>query len=247
MPRKSFIAGIHNYCDRRCERCELTDRCRVFADLQKAARRHRRRGEDPDDPEVALEDAGRALAKVRRLIVRHARQMGIDLDEIVRQAALAPAADRSAIDDHPLAREGMGYFELGLKLAKAVGEEVAATRKDLVRRSRFMDVNGEVESLAGVSEALDVLGWDISLVAVKIHRVLDGLIDDDEDNADDVAFHRQDAWATAALVRRCLDRDQRALQAIYGWSTDHRDLALDLLAKTERLGRTLRRLTSASI
>jgi hypothetical protein len=246
MPRPSFIAGIHNYCDRRCERCESTDRCRVFADLQNAARRHRRRGENPDDPEVALSDADRALAKVRRLVVRHAWQMGIDLDEIVRQAARAPAADRSAIDDHPLAREGMSYFERGLELAKAVGDEVAATRKDLVRRSRFMDVKGEAESLAEACEALDVLGWDISLVAMKIHRVLDGLIGDGEDDAEAVAFHRHDARATAALVRRCLDRDQRALHAIYGWSADHRDLALDLLAKTERIGRTLRRLTSAA-
>jgi hypothetical protein len=27
-----FIVGIFNYCDRWCERCEFTSRCRVFAD-----------------------------------------------------------------------------------------------------------------------------------------------------------------------------------------------------------------------
>lgn len=28
---EGFIPGIHNYCDRWCERCDFTDKCRVFA------------------------------------------------------------------------------------------------------------------------------------------------------------------------------------------------------------------------
>ena len=31
--RDGFIVGIFNYCDRWCERCPLTNRCRMFADL----------------------------------------------------------------------------------------------------------------------------------------------------------------------------------------------------------------------
>ncbi len=31
--REGFIVGIFNYCDRWCERCPLTSRCRVFADM----------------------------------------------------------------------------------------------------------------------------------------------------------------------------------------------------------------------
>jgi hypothetical protein len=27
-----FIPGVYNYCDRWCERCPFTGRCRVFAD-----------------------------------------------------------------------------------------------------------------------------------------------------------------------------------------------------------------------
>lgn len=32
-----FIIGIYNYCDRWCERCPLTSRCRVFVDEQRTA------------------------------------------------------------------------------------------------------------------------------------------------------------------------------------------------------------------
>ncbi len=30
--RNGFIIGIYNYCDRWCETCAFTSRCRVFAD-----------------------------------------------------------------------------------------------------------------------------------------------------------------------------------------------------------------------
>jgi hypothetical protein len=33
--RDGFIVGVHNYCDRWCERCQLTSYCRVFAELAK--------------------------------------------------------------------------------------------------------------------------------------------------------------------------------------------------------------------
>ena len=31
--RDGFIVGVYNYCDRWCERCAFTSRCRVFADV----------------------------------------------------------------------------------------------------------------------------------------------------------------------------------------------------------------------
>ena len=30
-----FIAGVFNYCNRRCDRCSLSDRCRLYADEQR--------------------------------------------------------------------------------------------------------------------------------------------------------------------------------------------------------------------
>jgi hypothetical protein len=172
MPKKQFTAGIHNYCDRRCERCDSTDRCLLHHDAEKADRRARRCGKDLQDLDAVLKEVGRAFARARRLIVRGAKRMGIDLNEIVKQAARMSAPDHSMIDKHPLALEGMTYFKTGQELVKAVGEDIDATRKDIARRSRFMDVEGEAEELRKVFEAVDVLGWDISLVAVKIKRAL---------------------------------------------------------------------------
>jgi hypothetical protein len=38
--RDGFIVGIFNYCDRWCERCAFTSRCRVFADVAEMEASH---------------------------------------------------------------------------------------------------------------------------------------------------------------------------------------------------------------
>ncbi|MDB5210640.1 MAG: hypothetical protein JWQ30_1467, partial [Sediminibacterium sp.] len=30
--KEEFISGIHNYCDRWCERCTFTNRCSIYED-----------------------------------------------------------------------------------------------------------------------------------------------------------------------------------------------------------------------
>jgi len=32
LPEGDFIPGIYNYCNRWCERCLYTEKCRLFAD-----------------------------------------------------------------------------------------------------------------------------------------------------------------------------------------------------------------------
>jgi len=239
-----FIVGIFNYCDRWCERCDITGRCRLYHDLARIDRRHKRRGEDPDDIDVALKDVDRNFKGLMRLICRDAKKMGIDLDEIARQAAQAPAVDRSKIDEHPLAREGMSFFKTAQKLLKALSKEIGQSREDISRRSEFMEVAGEARRLAKICDAHEVLNWDSSMVAVKIKRAISSLFKDGEENsdADSEEFHLQDAQATAALVLSCLERDKLALLTIYDWSKDDQDAAVGLLAKAERMSRGLNQL-----
>jgi hypothetical protein len=47
MERENFIEGVHNYCDRWCERCAFTSRCAVFAKEKEYSDEQR----DPESPE----------------------------------------------------------------------------------------------------------------------------------------------------------------------------------------------------
>ena len=76
-----FIVGIFNYCDRWCERCTLTSRCRLFADMA----------------EIDFEEGNGPLTEPR--MVRERRRLAAEMIEIQAEAeelsekALPPAGD----------------------------------------------------------------------------------------------------------------------------------------------------------
>src|SRR5687768_10980255 len=84
----NFISGIHNYCDRWCERCQFTSKCAVYA-MEKA---------DPelDDPAVRditnerfwrkMHDIFRTTAE---MISDWAAKNGVDLDSLDCEEAVA--------------------------------------------------------------------------------------------------------------------------------------------------------------
>src|SRR5689334_5568725 len=73
---ESFIPFIHNYCDRWCERCEFTDRCRVFAMEAEMA-------EEEKDIESGafVRSITDILEDAKKMLAQKAAEMGIDLDE----------------------------------------------------------------------------------------------------------------------------------------------------------------------
>src|SRR5690606_11821977 len=48
MSESDYIDGIFNYCDRWCERCPFTARCRTFA-MEQEFERAEQEGRDPED------------------------------------------------------------------------------------------------------------------------------------------------------------------------------------------------------
>lgn len=74
---ENFIPGIFNYCDRWCERCHLTSRCRVFSMEQKDANTER---------DVTQEKFWRGLSDIFRqtseMLQDIAAENGVDLSNI---------------------------------------------------------------------------------------------------------------------------------------------------------------------
>lgn len=108
----NLISGIHNYCDRWCERCHFTTRCAIYA-AEEA---------DPDtDPSsrdvnnaAFWQKLGNIFKETHEMIAQWAEKNGVDLSE----EALAPIAEleEKQLSDtrkHPLARATEKYvFEV---------------------------------------------------------------------------------------------------------------------------------------
>src|SRR5688500_6151806 len=104
----NLISGIHNYCDRWCERCNFTARCAVYA-AEEA---------DPDN-DPASRDINNAafwhklssiFNETQEMLSEWAEENGVDLSE----AVLEPIQElkekqREDTRNHPLAKAAQNY------------------------------------------------------------------------------------------------------------------------------------------
>lgn len=77
-----LISGIFNYCDRWCEKCDYTDRCRLF---QKEAERniqHILNDEDPNDPKVFVKDIAESLSEALTMLKEQMEDADISENDI---------------------------------------------------------------------------------------------------------------------------------------------------------------------
>lgn len=238
-----FIVGIHNYCDRWCERCAFTDRCRVFAMEQRQWERHLLRGEDPDDPAVVMQDLAETLDESLRMLHEMAEAEGLDFDDEEEEAPdgdVVPSAGlRLGDEPHPLRERAERWCERVLRLLERVRADLPAIGSDLVsiagELSGAEQAEGEraVERLREACELLSRYGF---LVPVKLVRALGSLASAAEATHPVVAqSSREDALGTARLVHECLGKAAAALWNVAEFSRPWQGDALPLAAEAEAL------------
>ncbi|HET6428034.1 MAG TPA: hypothetical protein VFJ30_06480 [Phycisphaerae bacterium] len=245
MSKSNFVAGIYNYCDRWCERCPYTGRCRVFHETERAEQRRRRKGQDTDSMEAAMAEVSWSFKKARRLLARSAKSQGLNLEELAADADQAEEAAEAeadqAADQHPISVYAEQYTDACAKLLEKLHDAFNDSADDARHRARFMDVAEEAEHLLEVREAVEVLGWDHMLITVKIMRAIRSQQDARREDPDLAEISLHDAAGSASVAHRCLRRSQDALLAVYKWDEQFRDDAIGLLAKAKKLQADLER------
>ncbi|HEX6278488.1 MAG TPA: hypothetical protein VFZ49_00615, partial [Pyrinomonadaceae bacterium] len=183
------IEGIYNYCDRWCERCRFTARCEVYA------REQAYKLEESLDPMGdTLKIVAESFAEAKEMLIEHAEEMGIDLDEAMNDPAIDEGIERArqATESEP-----------AVELAKQYALE---TRHILEKSEEWA---GDPEEDPQILEALEVIKYYLFSVAVKVHssyhalRDIDGYEDPDElTNAQ--SYANGTAKVTLMLIERSI-------------------------------------------
>ena len=156
-----FIVSIFNYCDRWCERCPLTSRCRVFA--MSAEQEF-----EADHGPLAEPMAERHAEAIAGRTSRWESGLGVDFEEIQREVATNPEAYR-------LPDIKFEHLELEIRSQDFVDE--------LWRWCKERDL-----SEAKATEAMAVLHHFGIFVGAKIHRALQGLAEEEPLEPDSDAY-----------------------------------------------------------
>lgn len=168
--RNGFIVGIFNYCDRWCETCAFTSRCRLFADVA--------------ETEASLDPGLKALVVTHRSQEEEATPPPPWLDELLRdmdQALLEPG------DDDAPSERSLPLEHLAIEhRAREYGLRAYAW---LQERESHPDDHTDPQA---------VIAWFHMLIAIKTHRALHGLADDQPEDRDWPADY--DGSAKVALL-----------------------------------------------
>jgi hypothetical protein len=153
--RNGFIVGIFNYCDRWCDACAFTSRCRLFADMV--------------ETEATLDPALRALVETPPLEPATPPPPWLEeLLEAMDLALLKPTADGEPFE-RPLPADHMTIQDR----AHAYG----ARLRGWVRAPEFLAKNDPADPHA-------VVCWFHTIIPARIHRALHGLAGDRPEDRD---------------------------------------------------------------
>jgi len=181
-----FITGIFNYCDRRCEKCAFTMKCRLYADEQRDQQDH-----PGDDWSARVQ---RSLERTIEMLKRWCKREGIDFDTLSQaETSTEVKAEMERVQEarrDPLVKLAEQYTFASLKLAQAL------------RTARAL-----AEWPAEATDALDTIEWFALRVASKIHRAITGYAERDEDESGDPV---QSDWNGSAKVARLDIAESRA-------------------------------------
>ena len=201
----NLISGIHNYCDRWCERCQFTSRCAVYA-MEEA---------DPDVNPAARDITNEAFwkklaaifAETHAMILAMAEERGIDLsEEALKSIGEQNETDRRNARSHPLAHAAEEYVS-----GVTQWFEREASKLDLVTDTPE-ESNSAHQADNVEDEYVEVIRWYQFFIAAKLVRALMSNLDEDDYLADGDA-RDSDGSAKAALIG--IDRSISAWKLMY--------------------------------
>jgi hypothetical protein len=241
------ISGIHNYCDRWCEKCRFNDRCAVYYQEQKVKARHELLGEDPDDPAVFLQDLEETFGQTIEMLREMAEEMGVDLeqaqeeDEEEEPIGVAPRRRRD-LDYHrnnPLYARVEAWadrFEPILNTVRAGLPEVALGQARQVVADD-LDEERIKEAITKLGDAIELIGQYRFLIPVKTARALSSLEDARmaEDDPEMREIHMSQAEGTGKLVYECVEKVVAALWQIGEFHRDWLDMSLPVAGEGQAI------------
>lgn len=211
-----FISGVHNYCDRWCERCPFTLRCSVYAvgeEMEKDRGPHDRKNEELWP---RLESAAALAAE---LLEAHKDHPGVG----VAKDPIFKSHDRPA-DSHRIGAAAKRYMEFSHRFVRQQ-QNILPNRP----------ANPEVHAVSA-AEAFDVICFYHLFIAVKLSRALSHHeIDDQIESDPELAGMPRDQDGSAKIALIAIDRSILAWAVLQLCEPAQRETALSSMLSLARL------------
>ena len=249
---EGFIPGIYNYCDRWCERCPHTRRCRSFdmgreLELQQNFRTETERKAFWDSLDGVFLATREKLAQIAFGEEDDvAGEFGVELFEAEPsedENAYHERRDgrRKAADAHPLTQQAHAYFEAARPWLDQSAEKLRGTLDEIVQAARLeLPKRSPAAELKQLQELSEVVRWYHSFIYVKMRRITSNLVGEDAEESDVVREAKDyDLLGTSKVTLLALDRSMAAWARLMEKLPEEEAAILPLLARLDRLRKGL--------
>ena len=228
-PNQKLIPGIFNYCDRWCERCAFTARCRTFAMEQEA---NRREGGPPRDMASFWKRFEASLKLTKQMVMDMAKERGITFDPAEMEEIGREEERKERIaEKHPIAKAGFKYAKMVDQWFKT-GEGALREKEEEILAQAKLGIASVKEEVASLTDVVEILRWYQHQIYVKLMRGLDA---DEEDETTSEFPKDSDGSVKVALI--AMDRSIAAWLRLKEFFPDKTDGILTMLVHLDRLRR----------
>jgi len=224
-----FIPGIFNYCDRWCERCAFTARCRTFAMEQEADRRE---GGPPRDMAAFWKHFEASLKLTKKMVLDMAKERGITFDPAGMEALGREEERKERIaKKHPIARAGFKYIKMVDQWFKT-GEGALREKEEEILAQARLGVTRVKEEVASLTDVVEILRWYQHQIYVKLMRGLDA-----DHGYEATSEFPKDSDGSVKVALIAMDRSIAAWLRLKEYFPDKTDSILTMLVHLDRLRR----------
>ena len=231
-----FIEGIYNYCDRWCERCQMTARCFLFATSPKM--NEDTNASEEEQWEKTMQHVHDSFRITMELIQKYAEENGIDLNAPAKgpDPMIANKQRREKAKESPLGELSMQYLKLSKKWLDESNKILSEKQNELIKTELMEIVNREpMQEALDIKDALEITGWYTFQIHVKLMRAMTSFKEDLEEEIDESWPKDSDGSAKVALIG--VDRSIGAWGIVLSNLPDQEERILPMLAILERLRR----------
>jgi hypothetical protein len=230
-----LIPGIFNYCDRWCERCNYTDRCRLYQSEAERNIRHILNDEDPNDPEIVMRDVAESLEDAMAMLEAQMEIEGISGEDFED----ADDEDSQYFDD-----ERGEVNELGkiIKTPHPLAVQSDAFYKDVLglfnkMKSLFQEDPDTVEPVNDpLYENLKILLWYSPQISVKIRMCVGSKLKiENEKDEEEIEFEVEMMNINSRIAFTGMEKCLNSLQNIYNSQSVYQDEILPLLSLIKKI------------
>lgn len=235
MRKEHHIPSIHDYCDRWCERCPMTDRCKIFSPPPASPSDETRSAEY--DQKI-WEEVASSFGKTMELLKEEAEKHGMNWDDMVEEAKtieiVQPTFNILETTTLQLAekyrKEAMNWLndEKNMDRIKSFASQLA--------KNIEMGIEQSEKAFSRVEYSLDALFWYVAMVESKVNRAVNGQYNEFMDNENPL---QSDANGSAKVAVLCIDNSMKAWEILRSEIPELEDEILDYLAMLSNLLRNM--------